>query len=136
MASIPCSAPDCGVTWPLDTAPEVLCRLIDLHARTAHPPNTPSLAAPSTKAEKVKRPSIKAAGTGEEWTYFAQRWTEYKAATHLTGTDIIFQLLECCKENLRKDLTRTYGDLTSSNEDSVLAKMKTLAVRQENYFFK
>ena len=132
MASIPCSAPDCDVTWPSDTPLEVLCRLIDLHARTAHPTGTPSVAAPSAKAEKVKRPSITAAGTSEEWTYFAQRWAEYKAATHLTGIDVIFQLLECCDESLRKDLTRTYGDLTSSSEDSVLSKIKTLAVRQEN----
>ena len=75
---------------------------------------------------------IKAAGTSEEWAYFTQRWTDYKAATHLSGTDVIFQLLECCEETLRKDLTRTFGALSCSDETMVLANMKTLAVRQEN----
>ena len=64
--------------------------------------------------------------------YFKQRWSEYKAATRLTGSDVIFQLLECCDESLRKDLTRISGNLTSSSEDTVLKNIKTLAVRQES----
>ena len=53
-------------------------------------------------------------------------------ATRLSGTDIVFQLLECCDEPLRKDLTRTYSTLTTENEETVLAYIKTLAVRLEN----
>ena len=135
MSSIPCPAPDCTQSWPDSTNPDVLLRLIDLHARTAHPPthDPPTASAPpSVKAEKVKRPAVAAAGTSEDWVYFKQRWSEYKAATRLTGSDVIFQLLECCDESLRKDLTRTFGNLTSSSEDTVLKNIKTLAVRQES----
>jgi hypothetical protein len=135
MPTLPCPVPDCTFTWPAATPPEALVSLIDLHARTAHPQThgtSPSTASQIAKAEKVKRPVVMAAGTSEEWAYFVQRWSDYKAATRLSGTDVIFQLLECCDEALRKDLTRTYGALTSSDETTVLANIKTLAVRQEN----
>ena len=132
MAEIPCPAPGCSTKWPANQPPEVLTLLISLHASTAHPGTTPPTSAPSVQAEKVRRPTVKAAGTSEEWAYFTQRWCEYKAATHLTGTDVIFQLLECCEETLRKDLTRTFGALNSSDETTILDHMKTLAVRQEN----
>ena len=108
---------------------EVLLSLINLHGRTAHPVDqapTPAPAPGAAKAEKVKRPAILAAGTSEEWAYFEQQWSDYKAATHLTGSDIVFQLLECCDEALRKDLTRTFGTLASSDEQTILSNMKTL----------
>ena len=40
--------------------------------------------------------------------------------------------LMCCDEALRKDLTRTFGSLSSSDETVVLQNINTLAVRQEN----
>jgi hypothetical protein len=40
---------------------------------------------------------------------FLLRWTDYVAATKLDGKDKVIQLLECCEELLRKDLTRTTG---------------------------
>ncbi len=135
MPDIPCPAPDCDTSWPDTTPPQVLVPLIDLHARTAHPvaPAAAPPPAPSgVRVEKVRRPSVSAAGTSEEWRYFTLRWEEYKAATHLTPTDVVFQLLECCEENLRKDLMRTYGTVTTQTEADVLAKIKCLAVRQEN----
>ena len=51
----------------------------------------------------------------------------------MTGKEKIIQLLECCDEELRKDLTRTAGGtLSNRTEDDVLAAMKLLAVREEN----
>ncbi|GFO03107.1 RNA helicase [Plakobranchus ocellatus] len=133
MADIKCPAPDCTTTWPAAIALEVLLKLIDLHERTTHPStvSTPSPVS-NTKAEKVKQPVILAAGTSEEWAYFQQRWSDYKAATHLTGSDVVYQLFECCDENLQKDLTRSFGALANKNEANVLQSIKTLAVRQEN----
>ena len=134
MAPIKCPAPNCPTTWPSETAPEVLLRLIDLHERTAHPITTPATGPMTTgvKAEKVKRPIVSVSGTSEEWEYFKQRWQEYKLATRLTGSDIIFQLLECCDDALRKDLSRSFTNLTSCSETTLLDNIKTLAIRQEN----
>lgn len=134
MSTIDCPAPDCDASWPAATAPELLIRLLDLHERTTHPTTLAATAstAPTAKAEKIKRPTLSASGTSEEWAYFRQRWSDYKAATRLTGTDIVFQLLECCDEGLRKDLTRSFGSLSHSNEDTVLDHIKSLAVRREN----
>ena len=134
MSSIKCSAPDCTESWPSTTPAEVLIRLLDLHARTAHPIAIPETAPTATgaKAEKVRRPVISSSGTSEEWSYFNQRWTEYKLATRLTGPDVIYQLLECCDEALRKDLSRSFSDLTASDEKTLLTNIKSLAIRQEN----
>lgn len=71
-------------------------------------------------------------GTCEEWAYFLLRWSDYKAATHLAGPDVIYQLLECCDDGLRKDLSRIFGALASQDEPTVLSHIKTLAVRREN----
>ncbi|KAK7498143.1 hypothetical protein BaRGS_00010731 [Batillaria attramentaria] len=133
MSAISCPAPDCDVEWPATTPTDVLVRLLDIHSATAHQAAQPAAAQPgAAKAEKVRRPVISAAGTSEAWAYFEQRWSDYKQATRLTGPDVVFQLLECCDEALRKDLTRTYGALASSDEQTVLRNIKTLAVRQEN----
>ena len=53
-------------------------------------------------------------------------------ATKLAGTDKVIQLLECCDDQLRKDLTRNAGGtLTGKMEDEVLAAMKILEVREK-----
>ena len=42
-------------------------------------------------------------------------------------------LLECCEEQLRKDLTRNAGgSLTNKSVDKVMAAIKKLAIREEN----
>ena len=56
------------------------------------------------------------------------RGPDYVDATKVTGKDLIIQLLECCEENLRKDLSRAAGgSLTNKTRDDVLAAIKTLA---------
>ena len=108
----------------------IAAALITTHA-TSH--NTPSQSTQTARAEKVKRPSISSAGTTEDWQYFTSRWGDYVRATKLEGTDRVIQLLECCDDQLRKDLTRNAGGtLTGMTEDEVLKAMKTLAIREEN----
>ena len=138
MPEHPCSFPDCTFkTANIDDAALALFSL-QLHAQGAHPvtPAAPPPSAHSTqnKEDKVARPTIAAAGTAMDWSYFTTRWDEYKAAKNgLTGKRAVLQLLECCEEDLRKDLTRNAGgSLADSAEDVVLAAIKVLAVRQEN----
>ena len=109
----------------------VVAAMLGIHATVhAAAPRAPGA---NAKMEKLKRPSIALAGTGEAWSYFITRWGEYKTGTKLAGPDIVAQLLECCEEDLRKDLTRAAGrSLADSDEKDVLAAMKTLAVRAEN----
>ena len=57
----------------------------------------------------------------------------YVTGTKLIGYDVVTQLLECCEEDLRKDLTRAAGrSLVDNDEKDVLAAMRALAVRAEN----
>ena len=45
----------------------------------------------------------------------------------------MIQLLQCCDDQLRRDLTQNAGGtLTEKTENEVLAAMKILAVREEN----
>ncbi|MCG8044423.1 MAG: reverse transcriptase family protein, partial [Candidatus Thiodiazotropha endolucinida] len=54
-------------------------------------------------------------------------------ATKVVGRDKVIQLLECCDEPLRKDLTRAAsGSLTDKTEAEVLTAIRKLAVREEN----
>lgn len=99
-----------------------MASLLAVHS-TVHSSNN----GPAAKTEKVKRLSISAAGTSEEWSYFLSRWSEYVSATKINGRDKVVQLLECCDELLRKDLTRsTGGSLTDETEETVLAAIKNL----------
>ncbi|VDI03572.1 Hypothetical predicted protein [Mytilus galloprovincialis] len=87
----------------------------------------------SAKVEKVKRPTVASAGSSEDWTYFVSRWKDYIQATKVSGKDLVIQLLECCDETLRRDITRSAGgSLVDKSEQEVLAAMRTLAVKEEN----
>ena len=129
----------CTETFDSSLGQSICYAMLYAHMQMAHNITLPPATSASTdatpaaaKPEKVKRPTISAAGTSEDFAYISQRWSEYKQACRLTGTDIVFQLLECCDEPLRKDLTRLHGSLVGSTETDVLDKIKKLAIRQEN----
>ena len=131
MPVIGCPIDGCDYETP-DVDPIVAAALITTHATVHQAGQAPTAATPA-RAEKVKRPSISSAGTTEEWQYFLLRWSDYVKATRLNGTDKIIQLLECCDDQLRRDLTRNAGGtLTGMAEEEVLKAMKSLAVREEN----
>ena len=123
--------PDC--TYATGDITETLAAtMLTIHASGAHTATGTTHAAP-VHVEKVKRPTISAAGTSEDWTYFKARWDEYTEATKVTGKDRVIQLLECCEESLRKDLTRSAGgSLANKPEVDVMLAIKTLAIREEN----
>ena len=111
----------------------------DKHRPTPPPAPTPATTPAPTPPPATKPrvnfdpPQISAGGTGEDWKYFLTRWEEYVAATDITGTQRILSLLECCDEELRKDLTRNAGgSLARTPEVDVLQAIKLLAVREEN----
>ena len=110
-------------------------RSISVHSTGTHTttPTAPTASNPTAKIEKVRRPTISRAGSSEEWSYFLTRWYDYVEATKINGKDKVIQLLECCDEQLRKDLTRNAGgSLTNKTTDDVMAAIKKLAVRDEN----
>ena len=89
--------------------------------------------------EKVWHPIISAGSSTEAWSLlqhqmdFNIRWSDYVTTMKITGQDCVIQLLECCGEDLQKDLTRVAGGtLTTKTEEEVLAAIKILAVREEN----
>ena len=121
-----CPIPGC--TYTTDNADAVIVAAL-LNAHTV----THTIAPAAARVEKVTRPTISSAGTSEEWSYFTTRWAEYVAATRITGRDQVTQLLECCDNQLRKDLTRNAGgSLSEKPIDEVLAAIKQLAIREEN----
>ena len=130
MPAIDCPIAGCDYTTP-DVEAVVAAALITAHSTIHNVPATNHVT--SAKIENVKRPIVSSAGTSEDWSYFLSRWNDYVAATKVSGKDRIIQLLECCDEQLRKDLTRASGGtLTNDTEEDVLKAMKKLAVREEN----
>ena len=132
--SVSCPYLDC--TWASDEPDRALLAvLLQMHERSAHPtpaaPATMGTTPASAPIECVKRPTVTGDGTEEDWGYFIQMWTVYKSATRITGSDIVYQLLGCCDETLRRDLARTYGDMLTSTETTVVANIKKRAVRAE-----
>ena len=114
----------CSYSTPDNTDAAVVAALLNAHT-TTH--NT------AAKVEKVRRPTISTADSSEEWAYFETRWDDYKTTTRVTGHECVVQLLECCDESLRKDLTRAAGEsLTSKSETDGLVAIRLLAVRDEN----
>ena len=110
----------------------IIAALLNLHANS-HAASSHAATAQATRAEKRKRPTISSAASSEEWTYFETRWDEYHRGTKLTGGDVVVQLLECCSDELQKDLIRAaWGSLSSKPEQDVLTAIKMLVVRREN----
>ena len=96
MPIINCPYPDC--TYATGDITEALAiTMLTIHATGVHPANaaTPNnqQAAPKPSPQKVKRPTITAAGTNEAWSYFLARWEEYVPATKVTGKEKVIQLL-------------------------------------------
>lgn len=125
MPEVACPIPGCDYKTP-DVADAVVAALITAHTVT-------HTMGPAAKVEKVRRPVITTADTSEAWAYFQSRWNDYVSATKISGRDKVVQLLECCDEPLRKDLTRAAGkSLADQSEAEVMAAIKKLAVREEN----
>lgn len=136
MVIVDCPYPGCDFQT-IDASDQLAATLLQVHASGAHlntpPSSTTSTTTTNARVEKVRRPTISIGGSSEEWSYFQIRWKDYVTATKLTGRDLVIQLLECCDEDLRKDITRSAGgSLTNKSEEEVLAAIKILAVREEN----
>jgi hypothetical protein len=126
MPETKCPFTDCVyTTGEVDVA--IAVELLKIHGLS-------HVASPSAaKVEKVHRPSISSGTSAADWNYFETRWKEYVDATNISGKTCIIQLIECCDEELRRDLTRNVtGTLTSKSEKELLESMKQLAVREEN----
>ncbi len=126
MSEIECPFPDCSYTTG-NVEASVAVELLKIHGLSHAAPQN------AAKVDKVSRPSISSGISAADWNYFETRWTEYVEATNIKGKTLIIQLLECCDEQLRRDLTRdTVGALTSKTEKDLIEGMKKLAVREEN----
>jgi cytochrome c oxidase assembly factor 6 len=117
MPAVGCPIPGGDyVTDDIEAA--IVAALITAHC-TTHAPGQ------AAKVEKVRRPTIATTKTIEEWAYFQSRWSHYVDATKIKGRDRVVQLLECCDEQLQKDLTRLAGgSLTNKSEEEVMAEIK------------
>ena len=125
-----CPFPDCTFETE-DISNELAVLMLTIHNNGTH--NIETNPARMCKVEKVKRPTICAGGSSAEWSYFTTRWQEYAEATKIQGKENVIQLLECCDDNLRKDLTRnTGGSLSEKTVDEVMAAIKKLAVRKHH----
>ncbi|ELU18676.1 hypothetical protein CAPTEDRAFT_209230 [Capitella teleta] len=93
----PVSCPILGCDFVTDDLDAVIVATLIITHGTTHLRDITSAA----KVEKVKQLIISTAGSSEEWSYFKSQWSEYVAATKITGQECVVQLLECCDDPLR-----------------------------------
>jgi len=128
-----CPFPEC--TYETEEVTDTLAAvLLSVPSQCTHTApgvtDTAPSAASNTKLQRVQRPTISAAGSSKDWSYFLTCWGDYVAVTNVTGKHKVIQLLKCCNEQLCKDLTgNAGGSLTNKTADEVIKK---LAVREEN----
>ena len=133
MPRYKCPFPDS--TFETDDVQDSLAAvLISVHSTGTHTAAALSTSGnAAAKVVKVRCPTISTAGSSEDWSYFLTRWQDYVDVTKITGKDKVIQLLECCNEQLRKDLTRnTEGSLTTKPTEDVMSAIRKLAVREES----
>ena len=129
MASLKCPIPECTFEIGNDVQSDCKGAMLQLHL-VHHQTLLTDLTA--AKPEKLKRPTITTDNSTDDWHYFLSRWNTYKSATKLSGKDISGQLLECCEESLRKNLTRVHKTaLHSMDESQLLQSIKALSVIEE-----
>ena len=135
MPTIACPIAGCDYKTD-DVEAAIVVELLRIHSQShnSQPKATTwNTATSQPRLEKVKRPTISASGTSEDWEYFKTRWNEYVQSTKIVGKELTIQLLECCDEDLRKNMTRLAGgSLIDKDEMYVLSAIQKLAVRVQN----
>ena len=102
MPKVKCPLPDCEFeTEDLETP--IVAALLTDHSLSHLRGNEAT-----AKAKKVKRPTISASGTSETGRTFYDDGQTVDA-TKIKGKDKVIQILECCDDPLRKNLTRSAG---------------------------
>ena len=131
MPKFSCPLPDC--TFETEDLNEAVAAVMPtVHANATH---TTTVTQVNKTKMKNSSPNNIHCGPSEEWTYFLTnaRWQDYAEATNIHGKEKVFQLLECCDENIRKDLTHCAdGSLASKPITEVMAAFEKLAAREEN----
>ena len=132
MVVISCQVEGCKYSTQDIVSEQLLSQLLRDHREDVHASLNADRVAKQTRAEKLRRPSVSLGCSREEWMYFKSRWMSYKGLANLNGDNIVAHLLECCEEDLRKDLFRTYGIIEEKTENEALDAIYTQAVRTEN----
>ena len=86
----------------------------------------------SSRVERKKRPTVKTEINMQDWAYFIKCWNIYKKSTGITGDMLKSELLECCDEQLDKDIHRIHPDIDTKEEKDILEAIKSRAVITEN----
>ena len=115
MPRYKCPYPEC--TYETDEAEgQLAATLLSIHSAGAHNHTQvggdPQMQPAKAKIDKVRHPTVSAAGSSEEWSYFETRRGDYVKATKITGKDKVIQLLECCDEPL---LPETQAEASPTN---------------------
>ena len=134
LATMPkhkCPFPECTYETD-DVEDELAAVLLTVHSNSPHLLITTSTQ-PTAKIERIRRPTLSSAGASDDWSYFPSLWNGYTTATKITGKDEVLQLLECCDEQLHKDLTRNAGgSLANKPLQEVMQAIKILAMQLHN----
>ena len=133
MAPVPlkCTASDCEFTTPPNCPDwEKMLKLLELHTAAVHNVSTGQVgASPSTKLEKLPRPSFSLDMTQSEWTFKESQWQAYISQSTVSEKVKVQQLQAACEQDLLRRVHDAGGLDKLDTELLLMAQIKKLAVK-------
>ena len=133
MAPVPlkCTASDCEFITPPNCPDwEKMLKLLELHTAAVHNVPTGQVgASPSTKLEKLPRPSFSLDMTQSEWAFKESQWQAYISQSTVSEKVKVQQLQAACEQDLLRRVHDAGGLDKLDTELLLLAQIKKLAVK-------
>ena len=132
-----CPVTGCSVKIPA-LAIEIQKIYFETHTRDAHGglggSNAGRSTDSSTRSQKLERPIIPDDCSDNQWSFFLDKWEDFKLFYKLsTKAEIYSHLRSCCSDGLQYKLyAATGGTAKSMNEVDLLKELKRLAVIKVN----
>ena len=125
MANIDIKCPIAGCDFSTGLLPEaVAVVLLSTHAISHKQSNTANV----PMGPKLDRPRVELGISMEKWNLFERKWNVFKSGSGIPDNLAAAQLFQCADEALGDSLLKIDPNIVDTTVDTVLGKMKSLAV--------
>ena len=125
MANIDIKCPIAGCDFSTGLLPEaVAVVLLSTHAISHKQSNTANV----PMGPKLDRPRVELGISLEKWNLFERKWNVFKSGSGIPDNLAAAQLFQCADEALGDSLLKIDPNIVDTTVDTVLGKMKSLAV--------
>ena len=123
VVTLQCEVTGCTVSKTADTQAEAL-DLLKFHDTQVHARATSD----RQKPPKLERPKVTRGISAEEFATWSKRYELWKKSMLLAPSDAAGQLLNCCEDTLQDQLIAYHNDISETDEQTMLKRIRELAV--------